>query len=399
MNTNIEDVFKNSSKPNVSSRPIIFNVSAPEELAALNKLYVEGLARHIIDDYEEQQREYFQIQNPTQVFASNFEEQFTAHLAKLREQMPLRRHGRWAYFPWISTLAHILEDESFQSVRMARNRNLITKEEQEKFYNSTVGVAGLSIGNSVALAIVLQGGAKRIRLADHDRLALSNLNRIRSGVDNLGVLKVEMTARQIYLLNPYAEVELFPDGLNKENIERFFGGPPALDVVVDEIDNLAVKYLIREQAQKHKIAVVMGADNGDNAVIDIERYDKNSAQEFFHGRIGRVTYDELAKLDKIGTGKKIVQHIGIETVTEQAHSSFMEIGKTLVSWPQLGGVALLNGCAIAYCVRKILNKQPLEPNRALISLDEKLIPNYNSPKEIKKRDKVSNEFKKFLNYK
>ena len=33
------------------------------------------------------------------------------------------------------------------------------------------------------------------------------------GVDNLGVLKVEMAAKRIYEINPYATVELFPEGL------------------------------------------------------------------------------------------------------------------------------------------------------------------------------------------
>jgi len=73
-----------------------------------------------------------------------------------------------------------------------------------------------------------------------------------------------------------------------------------------------------------------------------------------------------------------------------------EIGKSLVSWPQLGGAALLNGSAVAYAVRKILNDQPVEENRALISLDEKLIPNYNSPEEKKERSESVVKFKKIF---
>ena len=70
------------------------------------------------------------------------------------------------------------------------------------------------------------------------------------------------------------------------------------------------------------------------------------------------------------------------------------MGKTIVSWPQLGGAALVNGAAVAYCVRKILNGQPLEANRALISLDEKLIPDYNTPEAGALRQKVSEDFAK-----
>jgi hypothetical protein len=67
-----------------------------------------------------------------------------------------------------------------------------------------------------------------------------------------------------------------------------------------------------------------------------------------------------------------------------------------VSWPQLGGAALLNGSAIAYCVRKILNKQELETNRAIMSLDEKLIPEYNSTKNQNKRKQISDTFKQLF---
>lgn len=396
MNDVYQKLLKQQAEHIHESAPIILNLSEEKDKKTLSDLLDAHRIQHVTDDYAEQQKEYFQVMHPSSVYAPGFAEKFQAYFQVLQEKMPLWQCGRWVYFPWLSTVAHLLEDDAFQLVRMARNRNLINKEEQKKFYNAVVGIAGLSVGNGVALAMVLQGGARYIRLADHDRLALSNLNRIRAGVEHLGILKTEMTARQIYMLNPYATVEIFSEGLHKENIDRFFEGPQKLDIIIDEIDNLAVKYLIREQAQKRKLAVVMGADNGDNVVIDIERYDENPNQEFFHGRMGEVTYESLVGLDKFGTGKKITQHIGMTNITESMLRSLLEMGKTVVSWPQLGGAALMNGSAIAYCVRKILNKQPLENNRALISLDEKLIPYYNGNEEAEKREKTANEFKKIF---
>ena len=137
----------------------------------------------------------------------------------------------------------------------------------------------------------------------------------------------------------------------------------------------------------------MAADNGDNAVVDIERYDQNSRLPFFHNRMGKVAYEELKKLDKFGIGRTITKHIGPENVTIRMQESLQEMGKTIVSWPQLGGAALLNGSAVAYCVRKILNREPLEDNRALVSLDEKLVPGYDSELQKKKRIKTAQAFK------
>ncbi len=382
--------------PSISLKPSIFNLENQKDKNSLSKLLTAGSIQHVRDNYIEQQHELFAVKNPSTVYSPDFEKNFEKYLADLEKDAPLWQQGRWVYFPWLGAAVHILEDEDFQTVRTARNRNLITEEEQKKFYNSVIGIGGLSVGNSVALAIVLQGGGRHIRLADFDQLALSNINRIRAGVQNLGLLKVEMTARQIYEINPYTKVELFPEGLTPKNIKKFFAGPAKLDIVIDELDNLAVKFLIREQAKKNKIAVVMAADNGDNAVVDVERYDINPKTKFFHGRMGAVSYKKLSTLNKFGIGKMITKHIGAENVTDRMKESLLEMGKTIVSWPQLGGAALINGAAVAYCVRRILNGQPIEKNRALISLDEKLIPEYNSPSQKKRRHKSSEEFKKIF---
>ena len=396
---NLEKLLAGKAKLDLGFEPTIFNLKLEKDRRAVKKLFAAHRILSVSDDYEEQLRELFGIKNPSWVYAPDFAAKFKAFHGSLKKQASknsarnLTEHGRWVFYPWIGALVHILPEANFQLVRTARNRNLITREEQEKFYNATIGIGGLSIGSSVAAAIVLQGGGRHIRLADMDRLALTNTNRIKAGVENLGVLKVVMTARQIYEMNPYARVEIFPDGLTQKNIGRFFNG---LDIMIDELDNLAVKYLIREQARRHRIAVVMAADNGDNSVVDVERYDLNPRTPFFHGRLGHMTYAELASLDKFGIGKMITKHVGPENVTERMQASMLQMGKTIVSWPQLGGAALMNGSAVAYCVRKILNGQPVEPNRALLSLDEKLTPGYNSPAQRRRRAKVAAAFRKIF---
>jgi molybdopterin/thiamine biosynthesis adenylyltransferase len=366
-------------------KPSILDLSKETDRAAVDALMKSGDVRFVCDDYEEQLREHFSFLNPSRVFDPGLEQAFQAHRAELEKTAPISQHGRWVHYPWRATLVHVLEDEAYQQVRTSRNRNLITADEQKKFYDAVVGIAGLSVGNSVALATVLQGGARRIRLADFDNLALSNLNRVRASSVEFGSNKAEMTARQIYEINPYAEVELFTDGLTESNIAAFFEGGAKLDVVVDEIDNLAVKCLIRENAKRLRLPVVMAADNGDNGVVDIERYDLDPETPFFQGRMGAVSYDMLKNLDKMGIGRLIVKHIGAATVTPRVRASMLEIGKTIVSWPQLGGAALLNGCAVAYCIRAIVNGLPLEKNRALVDLDEKLTPDHDAPAEKEKR--------------
>jgi len=382
-------VLENMKTADGDYTPRFFDLKVSADRATLAGLIASKEIRHVADDYKEQLNELFAIQNPTLVYTPEFKAKLSEYVTALERDTPLSEQGIWVYYPWRSTLCHVLPREDFFAVHTARNRLLINLEEQEHFSRATIGIAGLSVGSNIAFALALEGGPIKMKLADMDRLALTNTNRVLSGVNDLGLLKVEMVARRLYEMNPYLDIECFSDGLTKENIERFFDG---LDIVVDELDNLAVKYLIRVHAQKHRIAVVMGADNGDNAVIDVERYDLDPNTPYFHGRLGDVTYESLSGLDKFGIGKTITKHIGVENITERMQESLLEMGKTIVSWPQLGGAALLNGVAVAYCVRKILNKEPVVPERALLVIDRLLTPNYDTPANAKRRASASAKF-------
>lgn len=393
---NLADVLKRTSALNTGYTPQIFDFQRRKAREEVAKLFRRRSILFARDSYEEQLKEYFAVMNPALVYTPEFEDHFEAYRKEGANLLPSYQQGRWVYFPWNATIVHILEEKAFQRVRTARNMNLIRREEQEVFYKAAVGIAGLSVGNSVAAAIVLQGGGRHIRLADPDTLALSNTNRIRAGVESLGLKKAVMTAQHLYAINPYLHIEVLREGLTEKNLKKFFEGPPRLDIVVDEMDNLAMKYLLREHARRLKCPVVMGADNGDNAVVDIERYDRNPRLPFFHGRMGKVSHEGLKSLNKFGIGKMITKHVGPENVTSRMRESLLQMGKTIVSWPQLGGAALLNGAAVACSVRRILNHQPIISNRAIVSLDEKLIPGYDAPRARKARLKSAAAFKKMF---
>ena len=364
------------------THPEIFDLKKLSQQRRLDSLIKSKKLLNITDNFYEQEKELFEIQNPNLIFSKAFTANFQKFLKKREKKTPKKQRGKWIYFPWNGSLVHILEEKEFFLVRTARNQLLITPQEQKKFYFSNIGIAGLSVGSSIALAIVLQGGGRHLKLADYDLLALSNTNRIKTGIHELGELKTHITARQIYEINPYAKIELFNEGLNKKNLKQFFKG---LDVMIDEIDNLEVKFLIRQYSAKNKLPVLMAADNADSGVIDIERYDLNPKLKFFHGRLGKINYAKLSNLDKLETGRLITKLVGKENISQRMHISLSEIGKSIVSWPQLGGTAMLNGAAVAYCARKILNGQPLESNRAIISLDEKLSNAYNTKPSAGKR--------------
>jgi len=372
-------------------QPRLFRLTTAEDTAALEAL-IDANSPRIIDTYDTQLKEYFVLQNPPlHLNPLERDKQFANYRGQHYGAEQPHTAGVWAYLPWRNTLLHLLDDAQYHEVRTARNRNLIPAEEQRIFYRSTIALGGLSVGNSIALAIVLTGGGKRFRLADPDTLELTNLNRIRAGITDLTEPKVYMTARQLYELDPYAELTLYPEGITEENIEAFCAGA---DIIIDEIDNLRIKILLRDQAKQHKIPVVMATDNGDSGLLDIERHDQEDVP-YFHGRINQQDIDEMlsGKLPLPLIGKKIGEKLVGFSITEpRMQQSLLEIGKSIPTWPQLGGAALLNGVAVAAAVRKILTSQPVVSDRAILSLSSWLIPGYDEPEQAGKRSEETQKF-------
>src|SRR5262249_34892789 len=140
----------------------------------------------------------------------------------------LHDFGRWVYYPWSGRLVHVLPPDEFRELRLDRNRHKITAAEQARLDHCSVGIVGLSVGNAIANTIALEGVCGYLKLADFDQLALSNMNRLRAGVHELGLSKTVIAARQIYETNPYARVALFHEGLTAENLETFLLGEPRL---------------------------------------------------------------------------------------------------------------------------------------------------------------------------
>lgn len=373
-------------------KPAFFRLTSPADAARLADVLDQHQPR-IIDTYDTQLKGFFVLQNPAvHLDPPERDRQFTEYQRTHYGAREAYQAGVWTYFPWRNTLLHLLENDTYQQVRTGRNRNLIPAAEQRAYYDSTIAIGGLSVGNSIALSIVLTGGGRRMRLADPDALDLTNLNRIRASVTDLTTPKVYLTARQIYELDPYAELTLYPAGITDQNIEEFCAGA---DILIDEIDNLAVKLLLRDQAKKHRLPLLMATDNGDSGLLDIERHDQEDHIAYFHGRLDETDIQEIlgGALPLPLVGKKIGEKlVGFEITEPRMQRSLLEIGQSIPTWPQLGGAALLNGVAVATAVRKILTQQPLINDRAILSLSSWLIPGYDSPEQVAQRQRDTKAF-------
>lgn len=72
------------------------------------------------------------------------------------------------------------------------------------------------------------------------------------------------------------QVWAYYEGVNRDNVRAFVAGnhaEPAAHVVIEETDNPATKVLIREEARKQRVRLVMATDLGSAVQVDIRPFD------------------------------------------------------------------------------------------------------------------------------
>ena len=330
-------------------KPVPFD-STKENIEAFKaRLEVE----RAVDNYMEQLEELFLIRNPRYRFDRNYKREFEKFLRNHTDGKSIEETGNWFYFPWSNVLVRYLPEELHLELRTGRNKYLITAEEQSRFYNSTIAFCGMSVGSHVAVVVAMTGGAKRMKLADPGVFSGDNLNRVRTGFQNVGINKTAVVARQIYEINPYAEIELYPEGVTAENAGKILQGA---DVVIEEMDDPYWKLRIRELARERGIPVLMGTDNGDGIIADVERYDINRNLPILNGYVKGITAEQLKKMPPKDLSKVAGKIAGANLVVPRMLESVAEVGKSLYSWPQLGTAANMCGSVIAMLARRIINK-------------------------------------------
>ena len=346
-------------------KPQIISYSECQKLAKDNK------GCQVIDQIDLAYEELFDIAHPSQKDTKT-KQDVTKYAATLAPDT--NGWGSWVYYPWINTVVHVPPKKELRQLRTSRNRNLVTDSEQTQLYQSTILVIGMSVGSNIVEALVSQGIGHKLILVDMDIIEPSNLNRIRAPYHHVGLNKVDAIARKVWEIDPYIEVVDFNGGINANNLEVILEKHRP-DVIIDEMDDLQMKVLLREQAKTRQLPVIMAADNGDNALVDIERYDTDPNLEIFAGRIPE---EVLAAVKQGGIQRKDMgfligkYFVGADNISLRMFQSLAEVGNTLPSWPQLGGAAALSGVSLAYAAKKIILGQPLKQGRIPVSLDDTL---------------------------
>jgi hypothetical protein len=367
----MENPFK-SNDFKQHSRPILFSFRNEQDKKELKKLKNSGNTS-FFDSFDLQLSELIQTEYPKRKLSrEEVKEKKNEFVSK--SGLPESENGVWVYYPWRNTAVRILEEKEFVRLRTIRNRYKITDEEQELLQKKIIGIIGLSVGQSVALSLAMERGFGEIRIADFDTLDLSNMNRIRTGIYNIGLKKSWIVAREIAEIDPYLKVTLFNEGIFEDNIDEFFNLNGKMDLLIEECDSLPIKILSRIKAKALGIPVMM--DTSDRGMMDIERFDLEPKRSIFHGLLSGFGAEEELITKLAESGKEIMMSLlQFDNLSPRVKYSFSELGKTITSWPQLASSVFLGGAACCHYARLLLLNKKIDSGRFYVDLDK--IINFN----------------------
>lgn len=274
---------------------------------------------------------------------------------------------RWVHYPWRNTVARVLGPNGYRRLRLDRNRNKITAEEQAFYSGLRIGVVGASVGHLVTLGLAMEGLFGAARITDFDSVELTNLNRLPGSVLDYGLNKTVVLARRIAELDPYLVVEPMLDGIEVASTEAFVDG---LDLIVEVCDSLDVKLALREQARLQKVPVVMVTS--DRGTVDVERFDIDPIRLPFHGLAGGLTSDTLAALTTAEKVPYVMNIVGSDGLSARMAASMLEIDETLTAWPHLAGDALQAAAGAVMAVRRFGQRAGLPSGRLHIDIASSL---------------------------
>jgi molybdopterin-synthase adenylyltransferase len=136
----------------------------------------------------------------------------------------------------------------------------IGREGQERLKKAKVFVAGAGgLGSPVSIYLAV-AGIGHIRIADHDVVDPSNLNRqILHWYKDIGRLKVDSAREKLSEMNPDVKIEITSKTINETNISSMTDG---FDAIVDAMDNFPTRYILNRTAVERNIPFFHGAVRG-----------------------------------------------------------------------------------------------------------------------------------------
>lgn len=320
-----------------------------------------------------------------------FNEEWNRYAQALEDDDGGRSYGVYAYYSGRNDLVRYCPKRWHRVVAVASNSMLIAdferswSEIRDIFDRSVIAVAGCSVGGSIVHAVAMDIRPDHIKIADKSLYKMENINRVRLGywdvvasdagrntpADLMLRNKADVTAAQLYAIDPFLSVYVYNEGLSERNIARFFDGAgdePKTNIVIEEVDDPRMKLLIREEARKRRVPVIMATDAGSAVQLDILRYDHDAGLPLTYGTTDKELYAKMnAVYDNPGDRKMFFAFVDalIGPSYRQGELARIIDGKTEIPTstiiPQLGSTVAVAGGLVAETAARILLGEQYSP--------------------------------------
>ncbi|GAA0535865.1 Rv1355c family protein [Chitinophaga japonensis] len=362
----IDEKYLTASKDQDQRAVLFFRLQHPPQQEALRELLHTHPHIRVHDTIRQQLKELIKTRHPAEKLSEEqLQQKITAHAGA----GSLDAYGVWVYYPWSQRLVHLLDEAEFVEMRTSRNQHKITAEEIQRLATKKIGIIGLSVGQSAALTLAMERVCGELRIADFDTLDLSNLNRLRAGVHNIGLPKTTIVAREIAELDPFLKVTCFDEGITESNIASFLTGNGRLDVLVEECDSLDIKILSRQQARAARMPVIM--ETSDRGMMDIERFDQEPDRPILHGKVQEtLSYSSIRQFSGEERMRLVYDILDYDNISDKLKHSIGEIGRSITTWPQLASAVALGGAMVAHVCREICLDRPMPSGRYYVDPDQ-----------------------------
>ena len=147
------------------------------------------------------------------------------------------------------------------------NIGIITEEEQNILFRSTVAVAGCGGMGGQSIPQLIRWGIGGIKIADFDSFERGNFNRqFHAYEDTINKQKTAVVMDEMLRINPYLNFQCFGEGITEKNAEVFVEDA---NIVIDAIDYtcLPASIALHRAARKHERIVLTAQAIGFGANV------------------------------------------------------------------------------------------------------------------------------------
>lgn len=245
--------------------------------------------------------------------------------------------------------------DAFYEALTARNRGLVSEDQQAGLRRASILVAGCGGVGGAAVEPLVRAGVGSIILADNGRYLLEDAGREAVRIQDIGRYKATVFAERMSDINPFLQIRVDTDGVTSDNVSTLVDDA---DLIIDGISTtdvaaLNAKFDLHLAAHKQRTPVISGYDVAGTLWTAVYDYRDDDARLFD----GLVTEAEVAELNPIGFMSRLFSSVKIPI--EMLPEFERQMTGQSIAPPALGYTTLLFGALSVRLAFEMLTDHPV----------------------------------------